>query len=192
MELKTDNPTESKILESARRLFWKHGIKRVSVEEICKEADLSKMTFYRYFKNKDDVAIRVILLVNENSRQGYRDLMAEEGPFKEKVLKMIQIKDENLHDMSHELIEDIMSNERSELKEILDSHQHEMLAEVMRDFGEAQKRGEIRKDLNLQFVLYQLNDMRNKLLDENLRALYKSEHDLIMELTRFFFYGILP
>ena len=35
-------------------------------------------------------------------------------------------------------------------------------------------------------------DMRNKLTDKNLRALYNTEQELIMELTRFFFYGVLP
>ena len=31
-----------------------------------------------------------------------------------------------------------------------------------------------------------------KLTDKNLRALYNTEQELIMELTRFFFYGVLP
>ena len=55
----TAQPDSSKsldILNTARQLFWKHGIRRVSVEEVCREAGVSKMTFYRSFPNKIELA----------------------------------------------------------------------------------------------------------------------------------------
>ena len=42
----------NQILTKGKELFWKYGIKRVAIEEICKQAHVSKMTFYKYFKNK--------------------------------------------------------------------------------------------------------------------------------------------
>jgi AcrR family transcriptional regulator len=41
-----------KILAAGRDLFWKHGFKRVTIEEVCREAGASKMTFYKFFENK--------------------------------------------------------------------------------------------------------------------------------------------
>jgi AcrR family transcriptional regulator len=43
-------------VNKAKELFWKYGIKKVSIEEICAEAPVSKMTFYKFFKNKNDLA----------------------------------------------------------------------------------------------------------------------------------------
>ena len=40
------------ISQTAETLFKLYGIKRVTVEEICKKANVSKMTFYKYFRNK--------------------------------------------------------------------------------------------------------------------------------------------
>ncbi|RKY44359.1 MAG: TetR/AcrR family transcriptional regulator, partial [Candidatus Neomarinimicrobiota bacterium] len=36
-----------KIVETGKKLFYRYGIKKVSVEEICKEAGVSKATFYK-------------------------------------------------------------------------------------------------------------------------------------------------
>ena len=57
---------------------------------------------------------------------------------------------------------------------------------------EAQKRGDIRKDLKPEFIMYFLNKMMELIQDEHLESLYPNPQDLIMELTNFFFYGIMP
>ena len=53
------------LLAAAKRLFWKHGIKRVSVEDISSEAGLSKMTFYRNFANKEAIAFELLRSLTE-------------------------------------------------------------------------------------------------------------------------------
>jgi len=47
---KKDIPAE--ILEAAKELFFKHGFKRISIEDICNKADVSRRTFYVYYENK--------------------------------------------------------------------------------------------------------------------------------------------
>ncbi|MBL0024612.1 MAG: helix-turn-helix transcriptional regulator [Saprospiraceae bacterium] len=44
-----------KIITTAKKLFWKHGSSRVTIEELCREAGVSKMTFYRHFNNKNEI-----------------------------------------------------------------------------------------------------------------------------------------
>lgn len=43
------------IIESARNLFSTYGYKKVSMEEIAKEAGVTKKTVYSYFKDKDSI-----------------------------------------------------------------------------------------------------------------------------------------
>ena len=62
----------------------------------------------------------------------------------------------------------------------------------MKDLKAAQKKGWIRKDIKPEFILYVLDDMYLKMTDERLLSLYKSQEDMVMELTNFFFYGIMP
>ena len=49
------NKKKSQILEAAKILFTKYGYKRVSMDEIAREANVVKSTIYQYFKDKDDL-----------------------------------------------------------------------------------------------------------------------------------------
>lgn len=57
----------SNILSVAQDLFIKHGIKSVSVDDICHEVGISKKTFYTYFKGKDEMLEQLIELHHNNA-----------------------------------------------------------------------------------------------------------------------------
>ena len=44
------------LFEAAHELFYRYGIKKATVEDICSRANVSKMTFYRNFKDKNEMA----------------------------------------------------------------------------------------------------------------------------------------
>ena len=50
----------SRIVESARRLFNRHGFEQVSLDEIMKGAGLTHGGFYSYFKSKSDLYIEAL------------------------------------------------------------------------------------------------------------------------------------
>lgn len=45
----------SRILEAAARVFARHGVRQVSVEDLLQASSVSRRTFYRYFRGKEDV-----------------------------------------------------------------------------------------------------------------------------------------
>ncbi len=49
--------TRQKIFETALQLFNKKGYDRVTVDDVCEKAGISKGTFYNYFKSKDQIII---------------------------------------------------------------------------------------------------------------------------------------
>ena len=57
------------ILKIAKKLFWKFGFKRVTIEEVCKEAAVSKMTFYKHFPNKMAVVKTLLQEVFQDARK---------------------------------------------------------------------------------------------------------------------------
>ena len=63
--------------------------------------------------------------------------------------------------------------------------------QYLKGFIEAQKNGDVRKDIQPEFILYILEVLYEKMKDEKLLGLYKNTHDANMEITKFFFYGIL-
>ena len=46
---------QDKILKTSLELFFKYGIKRVTMDDIAKELGMSKKTIYQYYKEKDDI-----------------------------------------------------------------------------------------------------------------------------------------
>ena len=62
------------ILNAAKSLFWKHGIRRVTIEEICEVAGVSKMTCYKYFSNKTAIARYLIEDMFESGIKAYKEI----------------------------------------------------------------------------------------------------------------------
>jgi len=187
-----ENPKKRHIVEAAKELFWKFGIKRVSIEEICKEANVSKMTFYKHFKNKNELIKFILDFITGSAMEEYNEIMNRDIPYKEKVDLTIKLKMKSSDHMSSEFFRDFSQTATHELKDYYQKIAQKNLSVFMNDFIEAQKKGEIRKDLNPMFIIYFLNQMLEMTKDENLIAMYPHPQDLIMELTNFLFYGIMP
>jgi AcrR family transcriptional regulator len=49
-----------RILETARDMFHKHGIRGVGIDAITEAAGTNKMTLYRHFESKDDLIIQCL------------------------------------------------------------------------------------------------------------------------------------
>ncbi|WP_421894742.1 TetR/AcrR family transcriptional regulator [Marinoscillum sp.] len=180
------------LLEAGRTLFWKYGIRRISVEEVCKSAGVSKMTFYRSFENKEDLAFQVLKRFIQEGMDSYRAVMKLEIPFREKIAKVIALKHQQSVNISQEFIQEIYQSTDSVLSAYIEESRKEMLSEIMYDLFMAQQNGWIRRDTKLEFILYMLNSLNDKMMDEKFLSMYEDKHDAIMDLTNFFFYGIFP
>ncbi len=118
--------------------------------------------------------------------------MRQEIPFPDKFAQFIEMKHEATEGISQEFISDIYEHNHSELQNKLMQHQQRSLDEFTKDLENAQREGWIRKDLKIPFVMYMLNSINEKILDKKLMAMYETPTELIMELTKFCFYGMLP
>lgn len=190
-----DNQEPAKKIQiesAARQLFWKYGLKRVTVEEICRAAGVSKMTFYNYFRNKTDLARFIIDRLTEEGFDAYHAIMNRDISFAEKVEQTIELKMKQTENLSMEFFNDLHRHGPHELRQHLETRSRESSQLILKDYTEAQKRGDIRQDLNPAFILYFLNHISDMVDDPQLLALYETPQQLIYELTNFFFYGILP
>ncbi|SDR84425.1 DNA-binding transcriptional regulator, AcrR family [Paraoerskovia marina] len=51
------SPVRERILEAATEQFYREGIRAVSADKIIAAAEISKVTFYRHFRTKDDLVV---------------------------------------------------------------------------------------------------------------------------------------
>jgi AcrR family transcriptional regulator len=191
MEKGIQNHKIEKVTDTALDLFRRYGIRRVTVEEICSEANISKMTFYKYFKNKIELTKYLLIKNSEKQRSEYRKIMSERIPYPEKAQKIIQLKHDQTYLISQEFFDDLYKNPIPELVELLAKLREDSMKEILKDFKMASKKGEIRKNVKPEFIVYIINQLSEMSKDEKLKNLYRSPNEVTMALTNLFFYGIL-
>jgi AcrR family transcriptional regulator len=181
------------LMEVARALFWKHGVRRVSVEEICEKAGVSKMTFYRHFDNKVELARVIYDKVMDESTQKFREIITNENTSaSEKIESMFRLKFEGTIDISREFLEDFYSNPELGLADYIRKRTQELWVDVVALFREAQKKGIFRKDFNPEAFFIISMKTSELLYDEQLLSLYENPQELVMEMTKLFTWGIIP
>lgn len=185
-----DNAKYQAIMNSAREVFWKHGVKRVTVEEICRHAGVSKMTFYKLFPNKVELAKHLYEKTVEYALDKFRQLMKMDISPEEKIRGMIEMKTEGAHEISQEFIQDLYQNPELGLKGFVERITQESWKVIVECFREAQKENVFRKDVRPEFLYYYSQKISEMVTDKSLLELYESPEEAIMELVRFFAYGV--
>ncbi len=123
----TMNERESIILDASMRLFMRYGVKRTSMGDVAKEAEVSRQTLYNVFKNKGEILRAQIRRYAENAiaeiNMG-RETMDELGPQLDLVFEQMvvvgfdmMIAAPNVQD----LIDGIDASSREELQKAAES-----------------------------------------------------------------------
>ncbi len=189
--MKPDKRFEA-LMNSGRTLFWKYGIRRVTIEEICKDAGVSKMTYYKHFPNKNALVKVILDRWIQKATEEYNKVMEVDESFEEKMAKIILMKIDYAHDISPELVSDLYGNPDMELA----AYMEEKMAMSIEIFGstlrDAQKKGEIRPEIKIEFILHMLNKMKEMASDRQMIDLYGTTEAWVAEMSGFFTYGILP
>ena len=76
---------KEQIEQTARELFWKHGFKKVSIDEICKKSQVSRKTFYTYYENKNALVIALMKIMTDSIFKESEAIITKQIPFAEKT-----------------------------------------------------------------------------------------------------------
>jgi AcrR family transcriptional regulator len=82
---------KDQILDAATDVFSRRGFHDARVDDIAKEAGLSKGTLYWYFKSKDDIIIGLLDRLFEFGASGVRELQSKEIPATEMLRQSVDL-----------------------------------------------------------------------------------------------------
>lgn len=183
-------PKKQLIISTARSLFFKFGLKKVSIEEIVNEAKISKATFYRYFSNKTDLAKTVLDESLEQDMDNFKAIIADDTEFSITIEKIVQLHEKTIEDSCEELFSDAMKY-YPEVFKILEDHNEEMLNLSIEFLQDNQRRGNIRPELNVNLVATALFTVSESIVKGDLDANFSSRGEYFRQVTDMFFYGII-
>ncbi|WP_051831846.1 TetR/AcrR family transcriptional regulator [Streptomyces violens] len=77
-----DSAVRERILDTAARLFYAHGVRAIGVDRVVREAEVAKASLYAHFRSKNEL---VEAYLRREAERSYADMgrveaMAEAGP----------------------------------------------------------------------------------------------------------------
>ncbi len=78
---------QEQVIEATKRCIVKKGLSNMSIEDIAEEAEISSGVIYHYFKNKEEVLLKVL---KKSFQQSHEHVMKSVEPLfnpKEKLFK---------------------------------------------------------------------------------------------------------
>jgi len=78
------------IIEAARELFARRGVRDVSISEIAKRAGVSQVSIYNYFDDKNALAKEAFIAYIEAEIANFEMILGQDIPFAEKMELIIQ------------------------------------------------------------------------------------------------------
>ena len=183
---------EQLILTITKMMVWKYGIKKTRIKDICEEAGISKMTFYRSFSNKQDAIQSALELEFRKSLKAYQQIMESKQPFTVKCAQLVELERNNAQDLDTAFIKDLQLADYTPIRAQLLDYQNTMESIIKSDFTQAQQSGFIRDDISIEAILFFLRELNAIYAKEGFIELHQSPQEASVALTKLFFYGILP
>ena len=188
--LKSQSVKRQYIIDAATNLFFKFGVKRVTVEEICRSAQVSKMTFYKYFVNKTELGEHIIFSIIDTAQKEFDLIWKEISTFEYKIDQFIKMKMNYAEKFSKEFLNDFMNLSPKIHDKILDSSRKNNIT-FIKLIEHAQNKGIIRNDISIDLITLMLGHFIELRDDKKILPLYGNVEDMTSEMLNLFFYGIM-
>ena len=185
------SPKAEHLVKTTRELLKRYGVKRVSVEEICREAGVSKMTFYRNFPNKTAIVKHIVECIFADVWEISNNIFNENIKFEEKMEKVDAARWEYLNNIGQEFLEELACQSDPDIRQMMEAEYRKSNNRIKSIFQDAQNSGEIRSDIKIDYILYMMDVINNISRDENLQKMYPDLSSLSKEIHNFLCYGVM-
>ncbi len=143
---------KERILEGARELFFKHGTKTITMDDIAKHLGMSKKTLYQYFSNKNEVVESMMLRQLHEHECECQRMANESSNVIEEVFSIMKNMGEFFSQMNPNLFYDLQkyhSSSWSIFKKFKDEYMVKMVEESI---NKGIKQGVVRTDVNPKII----------------------------------------
>src|SRR5262245_2642257 len=152
--LSTDRSAAQAVIAAARRQFFVHGFRRVSMDDLATELGISKKTLYAYFPSKTILVEAVLKDKFEEVEADLNRLASERPPDMETAIHhFLTCMQRHTAEIQPPFVRDI-GREKPDLFQLVEHRRRQL---IRRHFGalfdEGRKAGVIRKDIPVHLLI---------------------------------------
>jgi AcrR family transcriptional regulator len=142
-----------KIIRTARRHFFAHGFRGVTMDDLAREMGISKKTFYAHFENKKALVQAVVLDKLQDANADLDRLTTSEQDFFAMIHDLLVRLQYHLGEIQPPFVRDI-NRDMPELFQMVQERRKEMIQRQFRKvFAMGRKQGGIRKDIDPELII---------------------------------------
>lgn len=175
-----------KILRTAMRLFKKHGVKSVKMDDISNALAISKRTLYEIYDNKEELLLAGVRLDQMNKRQ-QMEAFATKGNHNEieVMAKFVKMQMEDLNNISPLFFSEIGLYKR--VVSFIQEHKAEQRRYILAFIQQGVEHGYFMPGLNYDIVIDMGNGVMNHVMETKLYEQYPIQeifHNYVSVLMR--------
>lgn len=183
---------KDRIIEESRKLFFKYGVKRVTMDDVSKNLSMSKKTLYQYFSDKDELVEEATKVHLEQEQLEMEDIYNNSANSIDELYQVSRCIRRNINDINPTVLFDL---KRSYHKSYLlwTKFKEEYISEsIIKNLKRGIEDGYFRKEIDLE-VMAKLRLMEIQLLfDNEIFPIRQFDfRDVQLQLFNHFVFGIV-
>ena len=181
------------IVNAATSLFQRtHDVKKVSLEDIARQAGVSPATIYNQFGNREALLYEVSKALVSRSLERNRALIRSDLPFDQKIIGVMRGKLDLAAQANDEVIGAILSQDATVAPFIEQIYQQEIRPLWKEMLADGKRQGYIDPDLDDEALLIYVDVLKDGFAARPELAQNVTENmELLKQMTHIMFYGFL-
>jgi AcrR family transcriptional regulator len=139
---------KNKIIQTAKKRFFKEGLKKVHMDDIASDMGVSKKTLYKHFGSKEELAGAAVMLFQEEIREALASFRENTEDPIERFEKIVRFANKKLSEAGPLFLNDIKREVPALWRSIEDFRRQEIMSHMNDILTEGKRKKQIRPEID--------------------------------------------
>ncbi len=141
------------IISTAEQKFIQVGIRNVSIDDICNELRISKKTFYKYYPQKENLIVAILMNIGERNAEKFKKIYQNKNAI-DALIQIIKELKKNEDNNPHVLMHDLQKYYPEIYSRFCDEKHKRIRINFEENLRKGIEEGYYREDMDVEMVSY--------------------------------------
>lgn len=183
---------KNRILEGSTKLFFRYGVKSITMDSIASDLGISKKTIYQHFPDKDTLVNEVVKSFVEKDECQWKELDEKYSDVIEKMYRSFDLVKETLTEVNPRLMFEVQKYHPEAFAIFKKYESDVMFTHLVEDLKSGVAKGYFRSDLSIELIArVRMAEIHMLFNPEFFEHFKKSVFELHLEFLDYFMRGIM-